>query len=91
MIVKETTIMECWCTTCGQGQVAKLHDLMRGENKTMGDLSGRGIVCDHCGSTNIIEDILHVIPTAFIVSSQSDKSKVKANYDLLNWLESERK
>lgn len=87
MIIKEMTITECWCSKCSAGQVGKLHDIIMSENISMQNLIGRAIVCDNCGHRNVIEDVLMVIPTSFLISTSKEINKAKANDELKKWLD----
>lgn len=89
MILRETRIQECWCGKCAAGQMEQIHDLQFKQKIAPPDLIGRKIVCSNCGHENVIEDFLSIIPTAFLVASQNDISKVKSNQELQNWFNKE--
>lgn len=88
MILRETRIQECWCAKCAAGQMEQIHDLQFNQKIAPGDLIGRTIVCKTCGHENTIEDFLSIIPTAFLVASKNELSKVKSNEEIKKWLES---
>ena len=87
MILRETRIQECWCSNCSAGQMEQIYDLQFKEKIPPPDLIGKKIVCVNCGHENVIEDYLSIIPTAYMVASHNDISKVKSNRELKNWLD----
>jgi hypothetical protein len=89
MILRETRIHECWCSNCAAGQMEQIHDLMFKERIAPANLAGWKLFCHKCGHENTIEDFLSVIPTSFLVASQSDINKVKSNEELKKWLDKE--
>ena len=89
MIVRITRMQECWCPNCAAGQMEKLHDIIFRERIPESQLIGRTIKCDRCGADNVIEDVVDIIPTSFLISSKNEMSKVKSNQELFNWLNKE--
>lgn len=87
MLIKQTTISECWCPKCGKGQMEFLLDKSFKEKIAIKELIGLEVACENCGEKNIIEDVLHLIPSMFYIMSDSDLSKVKSNQDLKKWLD----
>lgn len=88
MIIRQTTIHECWCPQCSAGQMERIHDILFKEKMPLTEMVGKTITCAKCGSENPVEDVLIVIPTHFMVASQSDANKAKSNDELNKWLES---
>jgi hypothetical protein len=88
MIIREVKIQEAWCAKCAAGQMSAIHDIMMTEKIGLDKLIGRTIVCS-CGHENEVEDVLSIMPTSFLVASQSDVSKVKSNEELNKWLNAE--
>lgn len=86
MILRETIMYECWCTECQHGQMEQIHDIMMSEKIPTQDMVGRVIVCRNCGSENVLEDVMVVIPAAYMVSSKPDLSKAKTNDDMWKWM-----
>jgi len=89
MILRSTTIQECWCPKCSAGQMEKIHDIIFHEGIPPTRLIGRKIICDKCGFENKIEDVISVVPTSFLVSSINERSKHKTNDELMKWLNME--
>ena len=52
------------------------------------DLIGMHIVCKYCDTEDLIDDVLELIPTEYLVASKSELSKPKSNQELKDWLES---
>lgn len=89
MILREMSVQECWCASCHAGQMGQIHDIMMKEKVTTKDLVGRKIICEKCGTENEIEDVIHIIPTAYLVTSNNMINKAKSNDELHNWLKSD--
>lgn len=88
MILRETRVSECWCPKCSTGQIGQIHDMLMNNSAKVTDLIGKEIKCNQCGTINILEDVLELVPTSFFVASAKDFSKVKSNTELNNWLNS---
>lgn len=88
MHIRQTTIHEAWCSNCSAGQMEQIHDMLFKEKKQLSDLIGTTITCK-CGHENVIDDVLIVIPTHFMVASSKDANKVKSNEELSKWLDKE--
>lgn len=78
---------ECWCSHCGAGQMDVIHDIFFNDRISDRELIGKEIKCSHCGKTNVIEDVINIIPSTFLISSDQEYSKVKANEDLAKWMQ----
>jgi hypothetical protein len=89
MIIRSTTVHECWCPKCGTGQMDQIHDILFKERVQLTEMIGRQFTCGKCGQENELDDVLIVIPTHFMVASQKDTAKVKSNEELQNWLNKE--
>lgn len=87
MILRTMTISECWCGKCHGGLMGQIHDIMMQEKLSMKDMIGRHVICKHCDNEDIIDDVLELIPTTYLVASKSEISKTKSNEELKNWLE----
>lgn len=88
MIIRSTTIHECWCPKCGTGQMEQIHEVLFKEKVQLTDMIGRKFTCVKCGTENELNDVLIVIPTHFMVASHNDTNKAKSNEELANWLNS---
>ena len=88
MIIRETKMVECWCPSCNKGQMAQLFQKSFDEKKQLTEYVGKVITCQFCGSENIIEDFISLMPQEFLVFSNSNKSKYKINDDLKRFLNS---
>lgn len=86
MIIRSTTIHECWCPKCGNGQMEQIHEVLFKEKVQLTDMIGRKFTCAKCGVENELNDVLIVIPTHFMVASHNDANKAKSNEELANWL-----
>lgn len=89
MILREMSIQECWCENCSAGQMGQIHDILMKEKASLKELIGRKIVCQSCETENEIEDVLHIIPTAYLVTTDKMVNKYKSNEELANWLKAE--
>jgi hypothetical protein len=85
MVIRETIITECWCSHCGSGMTSIVNDASFMKGIQLKEMIGNGVVCNNCQKENIIEDIIIMIPTEFIVSGLKE-NKSKTNKDLNNWL-----
>lgn len=83
--------MECWCTHCHKGQMEQILEKSFAEKKVLLEYVGQKFTCPHCGSENIIEDLISFIPGMFYVSTANEANKWKSNFELKNFLESESK
>ena len=79
-------IAECWCSNCSIGQMEIINKIIFENHMTYKQMVGQEITCDKCGHKNIIEDLLSMIPTSYLVASKNKTSLKKSNEDLLNWL-----
>jgi len=86
MIVRSMRMQECWCSNCTAGQMDKIYDIIFSEKISERALIGRKITCHRCGFDNVIDDVIDIIPSTFLVSSNKEASKYKSNEELLNWL-----
>ncbi len=86
MILRVTTVMECWCPKCSSGQMAQILDKSFNGAIPPKALVGKTLVCSNCKAENKIEDVLWLIPESFMVSSSRDNSEPKSNSELANWL-----
>lgn len=89
MIIKQTTIYECFCPSCYAGQMEQIFSVTFTNKQSPGDTIGQIITCKECGAENKVEDILQVYPTSFIVGSATNAHKGKqgkVNEDLYKWL-----
>ena len=89
MLIRSTTIHECWCPKCGTGQMEQIHDILFKEKVELANMVGRKFTCKKCGDENVLDDVLIVIPTQFMVASHNDSNKAKSNEELKNWLNAE--
>jgi hypothetical protein len=89
MIIREMKVQECWCGHCSAGQMEQIHEILFREKIGPAQLIDREITCVKCGNINKVDDFLSIIPTAYLVSAQSEVSKVKSNQELSNWLNAE--
>lgn len=87
MILRTMTISECWCANCHKGLMGQIHDQMMEKKLQPKDLIGMHIICKHCDNEDLIDDVLELIPTTYLVASKSEISKTKSNEELKNWLE----
>lgn len=89
MIIRQTTIYECFCPNCHSGQMEQIFDKSFNEKESINSLMGQSIKCQSCGEENEIEDIVLVYPTSFIVGSSQEVGKgkqAKTNEELFKWL-----
>ena len=89
MIIRQTTIHECWCPKCSTGQMEQIHDTLFKDKVQLTEMIGKTITCAKCGSENQVDDVLIVIPTHFMVASHKDANKAKSNDELSKWLDKE--
>src|ERR1043165_4839895 len=85
-IIRETRMLECWCPKCHQGQMMNILNGQFNSNKCIIEAVGKEFTCHNCGLIYEIGDYLSIIPNAFMVSSRSEMSKVKANMEIEAWL-----
>lgn len=89
MIIKQTTIYECFCASCHAGQMEQIFSIVFENKQSTTDMIGQKITCKECGSENEVQDVLQVYPTSFIVGSATNMHKGKqgkVNEDLYKWL-----
>jgi len=89
MIIRETRILECWCPSCGAGQMGQILQKSFAAKETVQSYVGQRFTCSGCGADNFIEDFISLIPEGFQVMSANDLSKAKSNQDLKTFLDSE--
>jgi hypothetical protein len=82
MVIRETIITECWCSHCGSGMTSIVNDASFMKGIQLKEMIGNGVVCNNCQKENIIEDIIIMIPTEFIVSGlKENKLQTKHRYE----------
>ncbi len=70
MILKQTTIMECWCPNCQSGQTKQMLEKSFKEKKALEEYIGETFICQKCVQENKLEDVLVLIPEVFNILSQ---------------------
>lgn len=80
-VIRETRIIECWCPGCSKGQMKQLLDVSFKEKKSLYEFIGKAFVCEYCGESYEVMDVLSVIPEGFLIASHNEMSKVKVNND----------
>lgn len=89
MIIRQTTIYECFCPHCHSGQMEQIFEKSFNNQESINNFMGQSIKCNSCGELNEVEDIVLVYPTSFIVGSVQETSKgkqAKTNEELFKWL-----
>lgn len=89
MIIKQTTIYECFCPSCHAGQMEQIFSILFESKQSATDLIEQVITCKECGTDNTVEDVLLVYPASFVVGSAINMHKgkqAKVNEDMYKWL-----
>jgi transcription initiation factor IIE alpha subunit len=86
MIIRETTIYECWCEHCHKGQMKDLFQKAFDEKIHLSEFVGQTFKCEVCGEDNTIEDFLTVVPHSYMIASKHEFSKAKSNDELGKYL-----
>lgn len=89
IIIKKTTVLECWCTKCGKGQMEHILDDSFETKKGINDWIDMEIVCPQCKTKHIINDVVELMPTVFNVISHKDVKNYKRDESVKNHLEKE--
>jgi hypothetical protein len=89
MIIRHTSIIECFCDSCGAGQLKTLLDTGFASNKSSREMKGETLACAKCGHQNIVEEVYTCIPNEFLWFGADDLAKMKGKSDqsVKNFLE----
>jgi len=81
MIIRHTSIIECFCDQCHKGMMKSVLDGGFTRGKSSIDMKGTVIKCDSCGHGNTIEEVYTCIPSEFLWFGASDLVAMKSKLE----------